>query len=390
MQKRFCCIFLCLFCLLPTLSPKVTAKDDSPVFSDIDAKSAILMEASTGTVLFEKNADAALPPASVTKVMTMLLVLEAIDDGSISTDDTVRISDYAASMGGSQVYLKAGEEMSVDDLLKSVIVASANDAAVALAEHVCGSEGAFVARMNERAAELGMHNTAFKNTNGLDDEDIGHLTSARDIAIMTRQVLQHQKVFDYTTIWMDSIRDGAFGLTNTNRLIRFYRGCTGLKTGSTSKAGFCISATAERDGMHLICVIMGASTKDARNSLAASLLDWGFSGWQVRTYPAGITEPISVHGGLCDTVCAEYPAFSALVRRADADGITFTVECADSLQAPLAAGDVIGQIKYFIGDSEIGSVSITLSNDLPRIGFATLLSRMLRAFTLSGGTAQTS
>lgn len=384
MLKRFCCIFLCFFVTLSAFPTQSHAADtdDATAFRDIDARSAILMEASTGTVLFEKNADEALPPASVTKVMTMLLVLEAIDAGQIKKEDTVRISDYASSMGGSQVYLKAGEEMSVNDLLKSVIVASANDAAVALAEHVCGSEQAFVARMNERAAELGMVNTVFKNTNGLDDEDTGHLTSARDIALMSREVLTHRDVFDYTTIWMDSIRDGAFGLTNTNRLVRFYRGCTGLKTGSTSKAGFCISATAERDGMHLICVIMGSPTKDARNALAASLLDYGFSGWCVVTCPETHCDPIPVLGGTVNILYASAPSFTSLLRRADKEKITTEFLCPESLKAPIAKGDIIGQITHRVGDTVLGTTSVIADEDVPRIGYPELFARMLSVFAL--------
>lgn len=224
----------------------------------VDAVSAILMEAGSGTVLYEQNADEPLPPASVTKTMTMLLVLEAIDTGKISLDDMVPVSENAASMGGSQVFLAPGETMSVSDLLKSMIVASANDAAVALAEYVCGSEEAFVARMNERAKELGCKNTHFENPTGLDDTATSHTMSARDIAIISREVISHELVFNYSTLWMDTIRGGAFGLTNTNRLIRFYKGATGLKTGSTAKAKFCISATAERGGLTLIAVIMAA------------------------------------------------------------------------------------------------------------------------------------
>ena len=221
-----------------------------------EAKSVILMEAETGEILYEMNADQPLPPASVTKIMTILLVMEAIDNGKIMLTDNVNISNTAANMGGSQVYLKVGEQMTVDELLKCVVVASANDAAAALAEYCSGSIEAFVIKMNEKAKELGMVNTHFENTNGLDDTTENHVTSARDIAIMSKELLKHEKIFDYTTIWRDTIRNGAFELTNTNRLIRYYKGSTGLKTGSTSKAGFCISATAERNGLHLIAVIM--------------------------------------------------------------------------------------------------------------------------------------
>jgi len=249
--------------------------------ADYNARAYILMEASTGTVLLEENADEALPPASVTKIMTLLLVMEAIADGKLGWDDMVQTSEYAASMGGSQVFLEPGEEMSVTEMVKCVVVPSANDAAVALAERVAGSEEAFVRRMNERAAELGMKNTVFYNTNGLDDDVDGHVSSARDIAIMSRELItKHPKILEFSSIWMDSIRNGAFGLTNTNRLVRFYRGANGLKTGSTAKAKFCISATAERNGMQLIAVVMAAPSRDERNEIAKKLLDYGFAGWE--------------------------------------------------------------------------------------------------------------
>lgn len=228
----------------------------------LDCVSAILMEADTGTVLYEMNADEALPPASVTKVMTLLLVMEAIDRGVMDYDTVLTTSTRASKMGGSQIYLKEGEQMKVNDLIKSVVISSANDAAVVLAEAVAGSEEAFVAAMNKRATELGMKTAHFENTNGLDDTVTNHVLSARDIAIMSRELMKHKKILEFSSTWMDTVRDGAFGLTNTNRLIRFYRGATGLKTGSTSKAKFCMSATAERDGMPLIAVIMAAPTRD--------------------------------------------------------------------------------------------------------------------------------
>ena len=237
-----------------------------------DCRGAILMEAVTGQVLYEQNADEAMPPASVTKIMTLLLVMEAIEAGSLKWNDSVTASTRASSMGGSQIFLKEGEQMPVRDLVKSVVIASANDAALALAEAVSGSEEAFVRNMNQRAAELGMKNTVFENTNGLDDTAKNHVTSARDIAIMSRELIRHKEILTFSSTWMDTVRNGAFGLTNTNRLVRFYRGCNGLKTGSTAKAGFCVSATAERDGMTLICVIMGAANRDTRNAAAASLL----------------------------------------------------------------------------------------------------------------------
>ncbi len=379
-MKRFCCIFL-LFALLPLAFCVPAHAIDFT--QEIDARSAILMEAETGSVLYENNADSAFPPASVTKVMTMLLVLEAIDAGTLKPDDTVTVSDHASGMGGSQVYLKAGETMSVSDLLKSVIVASANDAAVALAEAVAGSEEAFVSQMNARAQELGMKNTLFKNTNGLDDTDSGHLTSARDIAIMSREVLKHKLVFDYTTIWMDTIRNGVFGLTNTNRLVRFYRGCNGLKTGSTSKAGFCISATAERDGMQLICVVMGAPTKDARNSLAAALLDWGFANYTHYHADGDDAGILPVRGGVTDSIRCTYDPFSALLPRTDAAGIKSDITLPEFLPAPVNAGDTVGSITYYTGDKEIGSVPITAAESVAKIGFLDVFFRMISV--LSGG-----
>ncbi len=376
-MKRFCCIFLFFALLIPQFSLSAQCAEYT---GNIEAKSVILMEASAGTVLFEKNADEALPPASVTKVMTMLLVLEAIDAQTLGLQDTVTVSDYASSMGGSQVYLKAGEQMTVSDLLKSVVVASANDAAVALAEHLAGSEEAFVARMNARAAELGMTNTVFKNTNGLDDEDTGHVTSARDIALMSREVLKHPLIFDYTTIRTDTIRDGAFTLTNTNRLVRFYRGCNGLKTGSTSKAGFCISATAARDGLQLICVVMGAPNKDTRNSLAASLLEYGFTNYAVAALPGGVTDPIPVHGGKQDTVTGIYPDFTQTVTRGTEKNVTFDFVLPDALTAPVKAGDIIGNITYKSGDTVLATHDICASCDVPEIGFFELFWRMFSVF----------
>lgn len=379
-MKRICCLFLCSLFLFCLFSPPVSAAAE---FTDaIRAKSAILMEASTGKVLYEYNADEALPPASVTKVMTMLLVLEAVDSGQIALTDTVTVSDYASGMGGSQVYLKAGETMRVDDLLKSVAVASANDAAVALAEYVCGSETSFVSRMNERAAELGMKNTVFKNTNGLDDSDEGHLTSARDIALMSQELLKHETIFDYTTIWMDSIRNGAFGLTNTNRLVRFYRGCNGLKTGSTSKAGFCISAAAKRDGMQLICVIMGAPDKDARNSLAASLMDWGFAGWACAAFPAEPIEDRYVLGGASDFCPVVSGDFTCVVPKGTEKSVVRTVVLPETLTAPVTEGQIIGKITYSSEDTLLGETELRAGCAVPRISFGALFLRMLRVFFL--------
>lgn len=344
---------------------------------NLNCKSAILMEATTGTVLYSQNAEEALPPASVTKVMTLLLVMEAIDAGTIRVDDTVSISANAASMGGSQVFLEEGEEMKVEDLLKSVVIASANDAAVALAEYVSGSMDAFVAKMNVKAAELGMTATKFENVTGLDDTAENHLTSARDIALMSCELIKHKLVLEYSSIWMDTIRDGAFGLTNTNRLVRFYKGCTGLKTGSTSKAGFCISATAERDGLSLVCVIMGAETRDIRNAAATTLFDWGFANFALFKEEAGTSEPIAVKGSAVREVKGSYPAFSSVVRREELSKIEKQVTCTKAVAAPMAAGEKVGEVAYLVGEKKIGSVDICIEREIERIGFFEILCQIL-------------
>jgi len=278
--KRF--LILCLTIILAgTMSTSIYAAEKSDTKLDINAKSAVLMDANTGTLIYEMNKDERLSPASVTKIMTLLLVFEALEQGKIKLDDMVSVSENASSMGGSQIFLEPGEEMSVDDMIKSVVVASANDAAVALAEYVGGSEEAFVYMMNKRARELKMENTHFENATGLDNDTVNHLTTAYDIALMSRELLKHEKIMEFTTIWMDNVRNGEFGLSNTNKLIRFYRGATGLKTGSTSKAGFCISATAKRENLHLISVIMGAETSQQRNASAVKMLDFGFAGYEI-------------------------------------------------------------------------------------------------------------
>ena len=307
----------------------------------LDCQSAILMDATTGTVLYTQNADQALPPASVTKIMTLLLVMEAIDRGTLQLSDPVSVSERAASMGGSQVYLEFREVMSCEDMLKSVIISSANDAAVALAEHVAGSLDAFVQRMNERAAELGMQNTHFENATGLDDTAQNHLTSARDITIMSRALIAHPKILEYSSIWMDTIRNGTFGLTNTNRLVRFYRGATGLKTGSTDKAGFCVSVTAERDGMSLICVIMGAQTRDIRNAQATKLLDWGFANFACYTSPSPNLKPIPACGGEIDTCPLESLTFSCIIPKNRLSEICVETELPTNVSAPIKKGDKI-------------------------------------------------
>ena len=346
---------------------------------DIDCRSAILMEASTGKILFEKNADEALPPASVTKIMTLLLVCEAVDNHIISLDDMVPTSEHAASMGGSQVYLKVGEELSVRDMIKCVVIASANDCAVALAEFLSGSESAFVDKMNARAVELGMEHTHFENTNGLDDTAVRHEISARDIALMSRELISHSWILDFSSTWIDSIRDGAFGLTNTNRLIRFYPGANGLKTGSTSKAKFCISATAKRDDMQLIAVVMAAPTRDERNAIAKSLLDFGFSNYCIyHAAPAELT-PAEVRRGKQPRCALTVAPFSAVLSRDLAAKVEYETVLQDVIEAPICAGDAVGEVIFTADGSEIGRSPILAGENVEQIGFYDLFFRIFKA-----------
>lgn len=369
----------CIFSLIPL---SVSATEENAPF-DVSAKSAVLMEAETGRVLYAKNPDEALPPASVTKIMTLLLVMEAIDSGALALTDTVSVSEYAASMGGSQVFLEPFEEMSVDDMLKSVVVSSANDAAVALAEKVGGSEEAFVKRMNERAAELGMTAANFENVTGLDDDTVNHVISAMDIAKASRELItKHPLILQYSSIWMDTIRNGAFGLSNTNRLIRFYSGATGLKTGSTSKAGFCISATACREGMHLIAVIMGSETRDIRNASATQLLDWGFANYTVFTNEGGDGENIRVTGGIESEVKTQIPPFSLLLEKGKEKLVETAYEYSDKVPAPVSKGDKLGEVVYTVNGEEIGRQDITASADVDKISFGGIFYRVVQKFFL--------
>lgn len=379
---RICACFLSILILLGTV-PGYCTDAVSELPFDVDALSAVLMDAETGEILYAKNPDEALPPASVTKIMTLLLVMEAIDAGQIQMGDMVSVSEYAASMGGSQVYLESGEQMSVEDLLKSTVVSSANDAAVALAELVAGSEEAFVRRMNERAAELGMEHTAFENVTGLDDDTASHLISAEDIAIMSRELISHEKILEYTSIWMDTIRNGAFGLSNTNRLIRFYSGATGLKTGSTSKAKFCISATAKRDGLHLIAVIMGSPTRDVRNAMATRLLDWGFANYSMYRNPGADAGRIKVLGGVAEDCGLEFGDYARLMKKGSEKSVTYTVELPDTVAAPIAEGDIIGKVVYRCGETVIGECDVTATESVDKISFWGLFARMFHMFSFS-------
>lgn len=353
----------------------------------VDAPAALVMEASTGTVLYEQNADEKRPPASVTKVMTLLLIFEALDAGQISLDDTVTTSEHAASMGGSQVFLETGEPQTVDTLIKCIAVASGNDAAVAMAEYIAGSEEAFVAKMNERAAALGMKNTHFVNCCGLDAD--GHETTARDIALMSRELTtKHPAIFDYTTIWMENITHvttrgtSEFGLTNTNKLIRQYEGANGLKTGSTSKAGFCLSATATRNEISLIAVVMGCESSKSRTADVSALLDYGFSVCHLYTdqNPPALS-PVPLHGGTTRTVSCRYEGSFSFVATSDIseDSLQKKLRLDDDLTAPVKKGQKIGSLDYYHDGTKLGTVSILAEETVPEARYTDCLIRLLRS-----------
>ena len=353
-MKKLLSLFLCLFILLPAQT-QVSA--EAPL--ELSAKSALLMEGSTGKILYEKASHEKLPPASVTKIMTMLLVMEALDNGQFKSDDMVSVSPLAASMGGSQVFLEENEQLSVHDMLKAVAVASGNDAAVALAEFTAGSHQGFVDKMNKRAKELGMNDTHFVNCNGLDDD--AHLTSAHDIALMSRELMKHPKIFEYTTIWMDSLRDGSFGLVNTNKLVRFYQGATGLKTGSTSVAGFCISATAKRDNMDLIAVVLGSPSSKERFADATKMLDFGFANYAVSNSLVSDKElpDLAIKKGLSDTVgigLAE--GFSILLEKSKIGSIEKKISLPDHLNAPIEKNHKVGEVEFLIDGKTVGKCDI--------------------------------
>ena len=333
----------------------------------VTAPAAVLMEASTGRVLAEKEPHQQRPCASITKVMTLLLTFEAMEAGKLRLTDTLTASAHAASMGGSDIWLEEGEQMTVDDLIKATVIMSANDAAVVLAEAVSGSEEAFVARMNERAEELGMKDTVFKNCNGLDEE--GHVTSAYDVALMSRALLRYEKIRDYALTWMDSLRNGETQLVNTNKLIRSYQGITGLKTGTTSQAGSCIAATAERDGMELIAVVLGADSTDHRFQDAAALLDYGFAGWEVlQPQPPRLGE-VPVAGGMAETVPArvgEMPTLLVEKGRGEQVEEELTWE---ELTAPVEKGQAIGRIAYRLEGETLAEVEVTAGERVEAITF---------------------
>ena len=376
-MKRTLCFTLILAFLFSLGS--VSAYAVEPLRDDdiqISAPSAILMEKTTGEILYEKNAHEHMLPASVTKVMTLLLLMEDIEAGKIRLEDTVTASARAASFGGSNVYLEEGEQMSVHEMLKCIAVVSATDCAVAMAEFVSGTEQVFVDRMNRRAQELGLQDTHFTNCTGLFD-DANHYTSAYDVALMSRELIKHDLIKNYSTIWMDSIRGGSFELNNTNKLVYWYDGCTGLKTGYTSAAMYCLSATAERDGVEYIAVIMRASTIDSRNSDATSLLNYGFANYALCSLQDGSPLPeLPVEMGAADTVPLRYDgAEYALVPKTSAQA-EYNLELPGKLSAPVKTGDVLGTLTVSIGGGTVAEVPVVAAQDVPRIGFFGILAML--------------
>ena len=380
MKKRWAA-FLTAAVLAAVLFPARSWAVELPV----EAQAALLMEKTTGQVLYAKNEHEQLEPASVTKVMTLLLAMEALDEGRIRYDDTVTVSAYAASMGGSQVFLSEGEQITVEDLFKAICVASGNDASVAMAEHIAGVTELFVEQMNARAKQLGMNDTHFVNCTGLPAE--GHVTSAWDIALMSRElILHHPDIRRFTTIWMDTLRGGSFQLSNTNKLIRFYDGATGLKTGSTDAAGFCISATAERDGMELIAVIMKGQTADKRNTDAKTLLNYGFSTYALAEIaPQEPLAPVPVRLGAEDAVQPVLPSGSTLlVEKTKAGQLTQSVELPAEVEAPVAAGQALGTLTVRAGDEVLLELPLQAEQAVEKLSWGGMLTRLLRCAFLAG------
>lgn len=375
-------VSLILFSVMLVTSCVYSGAEEAKLPVEIKAKAAVLMDASTGKVLMKHNENERLYPASVTKIMPLLLVMEAIDGGRISLGDVVTVSATAASKGGSQIWLKEGEQMTVDELLKATAVYSANDACTALGEYIAGSDEAFVKMLNDRAKELGMANTNFENCTGLDDTTENHLTTALDVATMSRELLKHEKITDYTTIWMDSLRDGQTELVNTNKLVRFYEGTTGLKTGTTSKAGCCVSASAMRDGTHLIAVVMGSENSSDRFETAKALLNWGFANYTTVTpsIDSTLIPAVGVINGVEEKIIPEIPLTEPVLIEKGREGeISRTIDLAVDVAAPVEKGQVLGTVTFRLGDELLGEYNLTAPDTVNKLTFSIVFMRILKA-----------
>ena len=381
-MKRFGWIMVVAALVVSMLALPAQAAD-----LDLKGKSALLMDVATGSILYESNAHEPLSPASVTKVMTMLLIMEAIDSGKISWDDMVTASETAAAKGGSQIYLKVGETMNVSDMIKSIAVSSANDCACAMAEHLAGSESAFVEMMNARAQELGMNDTHFVNCTGLDDgaDAEQHRTSAHDIAVMSRELLKnHPDIKKFTTIWMDSVRNGTFGLSNTNKLIRFYSGATGLKTGFTSGAGYCLSASAQREGMELIAVVMGCESSADRFSACKSMLDYGFANFALVSAETEQKAEVSVKLGKTAAVTAEPGADTQLlIDKAQRSSVTTQVSLEESVTAPVSKGQRLGTLTVKAREQVLAEVPLVAAEGVERLSWGDLFVKIFKQVAMA-------
>lgn len=369
-------IIAIIFTAVPVFSVDVNAVTEET----ITAPSAVLMETSSGKILFEKNPHEQRPCASITKVMTMLLVCEAIDSGKLSLDDTITASAHAASMGGSDIWLEEGETMSANDMIKATVVASANDAAVALAEHLCGSEEVFVQKMNEKANQLGMKDTVFKNCNGLDED--GHITSAYDVAVMSRELMKHEMIFDYTSIWLDNLRDGKTQIVNTNKLLKTYKGITGLKTGTTNDAGCCMAASATRGDMSLFAVVLGCNSGKERFSDAAALLDYGFANFSVTQLkaPDDLPKTIKVDNGMQKNIGIGCDINSSIVLDKNSGSkIVSKIDLPESIEAPVESGQKLGTVTYSLDGKAVKSFEITALQHAEQISFASVFSVLLNS-----------
>ena len=379
-MKRITGIILTAVLVISTLGIGAAAQALPDMKVEVNAKSAVLMEASTGEILMSKNAHEKVYPASVTKIMSLLLITEAIDQGKIALTDVVTASREASQKGGSQIWLKEGEQMTVDDLLKATAVASANDACSALGEYIAGSDTEFVRMMNDRAKELGMNDTNFENCTGLDDTAQNHVTSAYDVAIMSRELIKHERIRNYTTIWMDTLRGGETQLVNTNKLIRFYKGATGLKTGTTTKAGCCVSATAERDGLSLIAVVMGSDSSNDRFSGARAMLDWGFANYslvELTVEPSLITD-VNVLGGTTDKITPQVTEKKfVVVEKGKEDKIASVPELSIDVEAPVEQNQVLGTVKFMLGETEVGSINLCAPEAVGKMSFYDYLIRFI-------------
>ena len=392
-MKKRCRIVAFLLAVLICFSPSgltAGAKDTNeaePLPVTVHAKAAVLVDVSTGQVLCAMNEHERYSPASMTKIMPLLLVVEALDDGRIHLDDPVTASATAAAKGGSQIWLKEGETMTVDELLRAAAISSANDACEALGEYLAGSEEALVKMLNDRAAQLGMHDTSFENCTGLDDTTDTHLTSAYDVALMSVELLRHDFIQKYTTVWMDSLRDGKTELVNTNKLVRFYDGCTGLKTGTTNKAGCCVSASAKRGDTHLLVVVMGSPSSKDRFEGAKALLNWGFANFETVTpsFDPSALKPVAVNGGAEEQITPEAPLLApVLLKKEEKKTLQFAVSLSDSVQAPVEAGQKIGELSVCSGDRVLASYPLTAPRRVERLSFGEVFKRFLCAFSRTG------